>query len=160
MILPELTFGEGKEADLDLIDAVLEIAFSLSHTLTQRKTFHAMSYYNAQVDKVCSQKINDLDDLYSAFGALFNTTNYYSKPILAGIDSENHQTMSHVVYICANITDEQCSKLSSNKSPSLIYTVINVVDEQNVDSAVSGEGLNIICVEKNRIFECLNDAIL
>lgn len=160
LILPELIFGEGKEADLDLIDAVLEIAFSLSHTLVERKTLHAIGYYNAEVDKVCTQKINDLDDLYSAFGAIFNTSNYYNKPILAGMDPEKQQTMSHVVYIAANVTADQCAKLSANKSASLIYTVINVVDEDAVDTDVAGEGLNIICVKKSRIFECLNDTVL
>lgn len=160
MILPELMFGEGKEADLDLIDAVLEIAFSLSHTLIERKTLHAIGYYNAEADKVCTQKINDLDDLYSAFGAIFNTSNYYSQPILAGMDSEKQQSMSHIVYIGANITDEQCSQLSAGRSAALLYTVINVVDEDATDTLASGEGLNIISVKKSRIFDCLNDAVL
>ncbi len=160
LILPELIFGEGEEADLDLIDAVLEVAFSLSHALVERKTLHAIGYYNAEVDKVCTQKINDLDDLYSAFGAIFNTSNYYSTPFLAGLDPEKQQNMSHVVYISANITDNQCSKLSMSKNDSLICTVINVVDEESADSEVAGEGLNIISVKKNRIFDCLNDAVL
>ena len=160
LILPELMFGEGNESDLDLIDAVLEIAFSLSHTLVERKTLHAIGYYNAEVDKVCTQKINDLDDLYSAFGSIFNTSNYYNSPILAGMDSEKQQTMSHVVYISANITEDQCSKLSVNKSDSILYTVINVVDEDATDTSISGDGLNIISVKKSRIFECLNDEVL
>lgn len=160
LILPELMFGEGKEADLDLIDAVLEIAFSLSHTLIERKTLHAIGYYNAEADKVCTQKINDLDDLYSAFGAIFNTSNYYSRPILAGMDSERQQTMSHVVYIAANISEDQCAKLSANASASLLYTVINVLDEDADGTEVSGDGLNIISVKKSRIYECLNDAVL
>lgn len=159
LILPELMFGEGKEADLDLIDAVLETAFSLSHILVDRNTLHTIGYYNAEIDKVCTQKINDLDDLYSAFGAIFNTSNYYSTPILSGAALEKQQTVSHVVYIAANITEEQCQNLSAGKSAACLYTVINVVDD-DTDDIPAADGLNIIPVKKNYIFECLNDAVL
>lgn len=160
MILPELLFTEGKEADLDLIDAVLEVAFSLSHVFVERKTLHVIGYYNAETKKIATQKINDLDDLYSAFGAIFNKSNYYDRPILAGMDTESLQIMSHVVYISANITEEQCAALTRGKSEAIIYTVINIVDDNAEESDISGEGLNIISVNKNLIFETLNDAVL
>ena len=159
LILPELMFGEGNENDLDLIDTVLETAFSLSHTLVERNTLHTIGYYNAEIDKVCTQKINDLDDLYSAFGAIFNTSNYYSTPILSGFAQEKQQAMSHVVYITANINDTQCQNLSAGKSPACLYTVINVINE-NDDGVAQDDGLNIIPVKKNRVFECLNDTVL
>ncbi len=159
LILPELMFGEGEENDLDLIDAVLEVAFSLSHNLVERKTLHTIGYYNAEIDKVCTQKINDLDDLYSAFGAIFNTSNYYSTPILSGVAQEKQQAMSHVVYITANVTQKQCQNLSAGKSAACLYTVINVMDDDAADIS-SGEGLNIIPIRKSYVHECLNDAVL
>lgn len=160
MILPELLFAQGVEADLDLIDAVLEVAFSLSHVFVERNTLHVVGYYNSKTEKIATQKINDLDDLYSAFGAIFNKSCYYDKPILAGMDTESLQIMSHVIYISANITEEQCAALSRGKNEAIIYTVINIVDENSEETDVSGEGLNIISVKKNLIFESLNDAVL
>ncbi len=160
LILPELVFDEGDEANLDLIDAVLEIAFSLSHTLVERKTLHAIGYYNAEADKVCVQKIGDLDDLYSVFGEIFNTSTYYNKPVLARMDPELQQNMSHVVYVSANVTAERCNVLSADKNEALLHTVINVVGENTVCSEIGGEGLNCISVKKNAIVSCLNDAVL
>ncbi len=160
LILPELVFDEGTETDLDLIDAVLEIAFSLSHTLIERKTLHAIGYYNAEADKVCTQKINDLDDLYSVFGEIFNTSTYYSKPVLADMDPELQQNMSHVVYVSANVTGDRCNALSAGKSEALLHTVINVVDENAVCAEIGGGGLNCISVKKSGIVQSLNDAVL
>lgn len=160
LILPELVFDEGDEANLDLIDAVLEIAFSLSHTLVERKTLHAIGYYNVEADKVCVQKIGDLDDLYSVFGEIFNTSAYYNKPVLANMDPELQQNMSHVVYISANVTAERCNALSADKSEALLYTLINVVDENTVCGEIGDEDLNCISVKKSGIVSCLNDAVL
>lgn len=160
LILPELAFGAGQESDLDLVDAVLEVAFSLSNTLVERKTLHAVGYYNAEADKICTHQINDLDDLYSAFGAIFNVSRYYSDPVLAQADADAQQNMSHVVYIAADMTADQCAKLSAGKSGTLLYTVINIVGDDAIDTDIAGEDLNIICVKKSRIAECLNDAVL
>ncbi len=160
LILPELVFGEGNETNLDLIDGVLEIAFSLSHTLIERKTLHAIGYYNAEADKVCTQKINDLDDLYSVFGEIFNTSTYYSKPILANMDPELQQNMSHVVYISANVTADRCNALSAGKNEALLHTVINVVDEDAANTEVGDEELNCISVKKSNIAPSLNEAVL
>lgn len=161
LILPELAFGGGQEADLDLVDAVLEVAFSLSHTLVERKTLHAVGYYNAEADKICTQQINDPDDLYSAFGSIFNVSRYYSNPVLAQADVDTQQNMSHVVYIAADMTEERCAMLSAGKSDTLLYTVINVVDDTAVvDTEVSGEEINVISIQKSRIAEYLNDAVL
>ncbi|MBQ9862071.1 MAG: hypothetical protein IJO75_07430, partial [Clostridia bacterium] len=160
LILPELVFDEGNETNLDLIDSVLEIAFSLSHTLIERKTLHAIGYYNAEVDKVCVQKIGDLDDLYSVFGEIFNTSTYYSNPVLANMDPELQQDMSHVVYISANVTAERCNALSAGKSEALLHTVINVVGEGALDADVGGEEINWISVKKSGIASSLNEAVL
>ncbi|MBQ9861101.1 MAG: DUF58 domain-containing protein, partial [Clostridia bacterium] len=160
LILPELVFDEGNETNLDLIDSVLEIAFSLSHTLIERKTLHAIGYYNAEVDKVCVQKIGDLDDLYSVFGEIFNTSTYYSNPVLANMDPELQQNMSHVVYISANVTEDRCNALSAGKSEALLHTVINVVGEGALDADVGGEEINWISVKKSGIASSLNEAVL
>lgn len=160
LILPELAFVEGDEANLDLIDAVLEIAFSLSHTLIERKTLHAIGYYNAEADKVCVQKINDLDDLYSVFGEMFNTSTYYSNPVLANMDAEQQQNMSHVVYVSANVTGDRCNAVTAGKSEALLFSVINVVDEDAVCGGVGGEDVNCISVKKGSIAQSLNDAVL
>lgn len=160
LILPELLFDGGQEADLDLVDAVLEVAFSLSHVFVERKTLQAIGYYNAEADKVCSQKINDLDDLYAVFGAIFNTSRYYDTPVLAGADADMLQNVSHVVYIGADMTAEQCAALSARKNDVLLYTVINVVDDDAMDIDMAGEELNIISVKKSRIGEYLNAAVL
>ena len=160
LILPELVFDEGNETNLDLIDSVLEIAFSLSHTLIERKTLHAIGYYNAEVDKVCVQKIGDLDDLYSVFGEIFNTSTYYSNPVLANMDPELQQNMSHVVYISANVTEDRGNALSAGKSEALLHTVINVVGEGALDADVGGEEINWISVKKSGIASSLNEAVL
>ncbi len=160
LILPELAFEAGNETDLDLIDSVLEIAFSLSHTLIERKTLHAIGYYNAEADKVCVQKIGDLDDLYSVFGEIFNTSAYYNKPVLANMDPEMQQNMSHVVYVSANVTADRCRALSAGKSEALLHTVINVVDENAVCAEVGGDEINCISVKKSGLVRCLNDAVL
>lgn len=158
LLLPELIFGEGKEADLELIDTVLEITFSLSHVLVERKTLHSIGFYNTEADKVCIRKIGSLDDLYSVFGEIFNTCGYYANPVLAQLDADQYKNMSHVVYISANITNDHYNVLSAGKSEAMLYTAINVV-ENDTNEMTDGD-LNIIPVEKNRIFECLNDAVL
>ncbi len=160
LLLPELVLGEGKETDLDCIDAVLGIVFSLSHTLIERKILHAIGYYNAQVDKVCVQKIHDLDELYSVFGEIFNTSTYYSKPVLANMESEMYQNLSHVVYISANMTAGRYADLSAGKNETVLYTAINVVGEDVAGGDVADEGLNCICVKKSNLVQCLNDAVL
>ncbi len=160
LILPDIYFGNGEEGDLDLIDGVLEIAFSISHALVARGTLHAIAYYNSEIDKICIQKINDTDDLYTAFGAIFNTSNYYKAPVLSGVNPDQYQNMSHVLYIAPNISGEQCFKLSAEKSATSLYTLVNVVPEESTDSDIAGDGLNIINVRKSQIFDCLYDAVL
>ncbi|MBR5540618.1 MAG: DUF58 domain-containing protein [Clostridia bacterium] len=161
LILPEIAVDGGQEADLDLVDAVLEIAFSLSHTLIEQKTLHVVGYYNAEADKICTQQITDLQDLYSVFGAMFNVSRYYSHHILTQVDADVQQSMTHIVYIGANITAHRYAMLSSTKKSTLHYTVINVVDDDAVvDTDMASEELNIISVKKSRIAQHLNDAVL
>lgn len=160
MILPELVFGEGKQVNLDLIDGVLEVAFSLSHVFTERSTLHCVGYYNMQAQKVLTHKITDLDELYSAFGEIFNASGYYSTPHLALIDAQLLQNMSHVIYVSSDITQERCQQIAADKIPAVIYTIINVIPDDAKQADFAAEGVNVINVKKSRIFECLNDAVL
>jgi hypothetical protein len=68
--------------------------------------------------------------------------------------------MSHVVYISANVTGDRCNAVTAGKSEALLYSVINVVDEDAVCGEVGGEDVNCISVKKGSIAQSLNDAVL
>ena len=157
LLLPELVAYDKTETDLNLVDTVLEIIFSLSHRFIESGTIHTIGWYNTNIGAVLTQKIENLDDLYQVFGLIFNSTKYYSNAYLAEIDMEYLQNMSNVIYVSPTITDEQSSKISNTKNSNAIYTLINVVSNDSDVNNISNDNFYSITVKEGKVYDALNE---
>ena len=160
LIMPELVVRGDSEKDLDLIDAVLECSVSLSQSFIEKGIMHTFCWYNTSGKFYCRQKIESQEDLYSALGLIFSSTNYYSEPFLSSASMDYYQNISNAIYITPNITEEQCHHLSVSKNPNALCSVINIVDEDVADSITSADDMEIITVHVNSVVESLNETII
>ena len=157
LLLPELIAYQKTETDLNLVDTVLEVIFSLSHRFIESGTIHTIVWYNTNINGVQTQKVESLDDLYQVFGLIFNSTKYYTVPYLASLDMEYLHNMSNVIYVSPTITPEQCSKISNTENPNAIYTLINVVSNDSDVNTLSHGNFYSITVKENKVYEALNE---
>ena len=160
LILPELMVSGNSERDLDLIDSVLECAVSLSNSFIEKGIIHTFCWYNSKQKLYCRQKIEGAEDLYSALGLIFSSTNYYFEPFLASVSMENQQNISNIIYISPNVTEEQCHRLSVSKNPNSLCSVINIVEKGTEAANMAHDEMDIITVCEDAVVKSLNETII
>ena len=160
LIMPELIVSGQSEKDLDLIDSVLECAVSLSSSFIEKGIMHTFCWYNSQKKIYCRQKIESSEDLYSALGLIFSSSNYYFEPFMASLSADYYQNISNAVYITPNVTEEQCHRLSISKNPNVLCSVINIVQKDSADKSMAHDELEIITVSEDAVAKSLNETII
>ena len=155
LILVELCCDMKSSSDLDLIDTVLESAFSLSNIFIDNGTAHTIGWYNTVSKSIFTYKIEGIDDLYSAIGMIYNNTSYYSEPYLAQLDADEQKNMSHVIYIAPNISDKHCGLITATMSETCIFELVNVIPEGSDSEVVSTDDFNVIPVIPGKLTYCL-----
>ena len=121
---------------------------------------HTFCWYNSKQKIFCRQKIEDAEDLYSALGLIFSSTNYYFEPFLSAVSMENQQNISNIIYISPNVTEEQCHRLSVSKNPNSLCSVINIVDKDAEEKSMVHDDMDIITVREDAVVKSLNETII
>lgn len=159
LILPEFIIRKNDETDLDLIDGVLEVLSSLSNALITKGIAHTICWYNSSEKIFCHEKVESLDNLYSALGLIFGSTNYYFEPYLTSVDRELQKNISNVIYISPNTSELQCQRLSSSINGNILGTVVNLVGENQAADGLTCGQFNIVNLKPDAISASLDRTI-
>ena len=160
LIAVDLCCDLSSSESINLADTVLEAAFSLSNMFIERGTVHSMGWYNSRSGTVYTYKIESLDDLYSAFGLIYNSTTFYTEPYMAQLDMEHQQNMSHIIYIAPNVGEKNLELLNSTRNPACIFALLSAVPENESQNVLMSDEFNIIPLPCGKVGAALYDITL
>ncbi len=160
LIVVDLCCNPDDPKELDLVDAVFEAAFSLSHLFIEKGTVHRIAWYNKKAKNSYVVSVESLDELYTTMGLIYNSSGYYETPYMAQLDAQIQQNMSHVIYIAPNIGEKHLELANMSKSPSCIFAMLNVISDEGSDNAVSSDEINILPIKAGEVGSSLYDVVL
>ena len=94
--------------DMEVLDALLETAASLSHFFTENQISHRIEWFHKKENRLLTADIKNDDDLASLLNGVLSAQFYRDEPYLLDCRSKTEKdagSFSHAIYITGKLTD-------------------------------------------------------
>ena len=144
----------------DLVDGVLRAVFSLSNQLLLAKVPHKISWYggNNAAPFVCP--IEEVDDIYAAFGLLYKTARYNGSPAYFKPGVEETNGVSRIIYVAPGYDLAQLQIIDKDFTAGCGMTLVDVFKNSEDFVPFTSENFDVLFAAADGISQYLDDSAL
>ncbi len=142
------------------VDSIIETVFLLSYAFVEQNTPHVIGWYDCNLSGMATIDINNIDDLYTCIGLMYDNPIMLEEPKLACLSAEWQVDKSNIVYVSTDITKEQSELLCASLEEFVVLSVIEISSSKDQRQVMTAENILTTTISPSNIVEGLNNTII